>query len=212
MLGNRNIGKTKASEAADRAKAQKAAEGLAPGAKHKNILHMIVGGLSLGLFIAAGLLFNSLSNNRFLELQNKTIKAKMIELSQPKYDSVKDFILAQCNTEGVFCRNTQTTNPSLEMLKFLVDFREKPNSQYRLIFELSVGGDPKTREVISCNGGYANFYVCQEITASSPTDIIRAFEKSYRSLEGEATYSFNLMVKPIGDLDYANPITIKTVD
>lgn len=209
MLGSRKIGTSKASEAADKLKAERKVSNSSPEAVFKKNAYIAAGCLVLALVVALGLLFSSLSKNRLLDLQNKTIKAKMVELSQPKYDLAKDFILSQCGDEGVFCKTTQTNNPSLEMLKFLVNFREIPGKQYRLIFEVSLGGDQKAREVLSCDGEFASFYVCQEITSASPTDVIRAFENSYRSLTGEATYTLNLMVKPMGELEYTNPITMK---
>lgn len=209
MLGKRNIGTTKASEQAAKLKAERKAT---PLTLDQQLKQKVIGGfVGCGVLIVAigGLLVSSYSDNRYLELQNKAIKAKMVEMSQPKYDPVQDFILEQCGKDGVYCKTTQTDNPSLEMLKFLVNFRETPGLQYRLIFELRVGGEKKEREILSCDGEFANFYVCQEITSATPTDVIRAFENSYRSLSGEATYEFSLMVKPIGELDYANPIGIK---
>lgn len=209
MLRNRKIGTTKASEQAAKLKAERKAT---PATSAELLKRKIIGGfVACGalILVIGGVLINSLSDNRFLELQNKTIKAKMAELAKPKYDPVQDFILSQCGSEDVYCKTTQTDKPSLEMLKFLVNFREIPGQQYRLIFELRLGGEQVNREVLACDGEFANFYVCQEITSSTPTDVIRAFESSYRFLSGQATYEFNLMVKPIGELDYAKPIAVK---
>lgn len=216
MLGKKPIGETKASRmaAANKAQADLENDDLAVQTEKKLKKNcIIIGVVSAVIIIAIGaLLTQSYSKNRYLELQNKSIKAKMVELSNPKYDAVNDFILDQCEDEGVYCTSTQTNNPSLEMLKFLVNFREIPGHQYRLIFELSAGGEKKTKEVLKCDGALANFYVCQEITSSTPTDVIRAFEKSYQSLQGEATYDFKLMVKPIGQLEYAKPIGFKLIE
>lgn len=203
----KSIGKTPASvrKSADMEKIKSANTKVEPNKS----LYMVIGVLSIVVLILLVVLYSAFTENKKVTYQNHSIKAKMIELSKPKYDEVNDFLLNQCTDDGVYCVSTQTGKPSLEMMKFLVNFRENPGKQYRLIFELSVGGDQENKDVLKCDGKYANFYVCQEITSSSPTDVIRAFEGSYRSLSGEATYNFNLMVKPIGELDYAKPIGMK---
>lgn len=126
MLGKRNIGTTKASEQAAKLKAERKAT---PLTLDQQLKQKVIGGfVGCGVLIVAigGLLVSSYSDNRYLEPQNKAIKAKMVEMSQPKYDPVQDFILEQCGKDGVYCKTTQTDNPSLEMLKFLVNFRETP--------------------------------------------------------------------------------------
>ena len=55
----------------------------------------------------------------------------------------------------------------------------------------------------------AEFYVCQEVTATRPTDVIRVFEPSFRTLSKNATYHFNLMVKPVGEIEHTDTITLK---
>lgn len=169
-------------------------------------------GLGVVCIIAIGLLFKLSMDNKKLEFSQKSIQAKMKEMSVPKYDTANDFLLGQCQDKGVYCLSTQTNNPSLEIMKFLVNFRETPGFQYRLFFQLSVGGEKMTTDQLKCDGRYTDFYICQEITAANPTDVMRAFEVSYRSLESKATYNFDLMVKPVSELQYANPIGMKPTE
>lgn len=135
------------------------------------------------------------------------LNKKVKELETPKYNEQYDFLTNQCN-QGAYCISVDTNNPSLEIYKFLVNFREVPNFNYRLFFEVSVGKSNVTEPFkFSCDAQDARFYICQEISASSPTDVMRVFATSYKTLSKDATYSFNLMIKPISKNE--DPLPVK---
>lgn len=209
MFKRKPIGRSKLTDKQDLERQKLEQEKKAGADPKKTYLTYAVIGLGVVCVIALGLLFKVSMDNKKLQFMQKSIEAKMKEMSVPKYDTANDFLLGQCKDKGVYCVSTQTSNPSLEIMKFLVNFRETPGFQYRLFFQVSVGGEKVTSEQLKCDGRYTDFYVCQEITAANPTDVIRAFEVSYRSLSSKATYNFDLMVKPVSELQYANPISMK---
>lgn len=131
---------------------------------------------------------------------NQSEQQKIKQLSSPVYDEQYDFLTDQCD-KTAYCIATETTNPSLELLKFLVTFREKPGQQYRLFFEVSAGKTAAAQPYeLSCDTQDAKFYSCLEISSPTPTDVLRVFQKSYESLAFQSTYTINLMVKPIAEI------------
>lgn len=135
------------------------------------------------------------------------LNKKVKELELPKYDEQYDFLTSQCN-QGAYCVSVDTNNPSLEIYKFLVNFREIPNYNYRLFLEVSVGKTNIAEPFkFSCDAQDSRFYICQEISASSPTDVMRVFALSYKTLSQNANYSFNLMIKPISQNE--DPLPVK---
>lgn len=205
MFKRKPIGPSKLTDKQDMEK-KKQLQNKQPDQGNKTTLIYVIIGLAIACVISTGLFVKSMLDNKGLVLQKNTIEAKIRELSIPKYDEVNDFLLKQCDNKGFYCLSTQTNNPSLEIMKFLVNFRETPGYQYRMFFQLRLGGEQETTEQLKCDGENADFYICQEITAANPTDVMRAFEVSYRSLSSQATYNFDLMVKPIGELQYAKPV------
>lgn len=212
MFKRKPIGRSKLTDKQDLERQKQELENQSNPDPKKTYLTYAVVGLSVVCIITFALLIKFSMDNRKLDFMQKSVQAKMKEMAVPKYDKVNDFLLEQCQDAGVYCLSTQTNNPSLEIMKFLVNFRETPGLQYRLFFQLSVGGEQVASEQLKCDGRYTDFYVCQEITAANPTDVMRAFEGSYRSLSSDATFNFDLMVKPVGELQYANPIAMKPAE
>lgn len=135
------------------------------------------------------------------------LNKKVKDLEVPKYNEQYDFLTNQCG-EQAYCVSVDTNNPSLEIYKFLVNFREVPNFNYRLFFEVSAGKTNVTQPFkLSCDAQDSRFYICQEISASSPTDVMRVFATSYKTISQNATYSFNLMIKPISENE--DPLPVK---
>lgn len=145
------------------------------------------------------------------EMQRHQIELKYEELLKPQYDEQKDMLTEQCQSSGIYCLSVHTPSPSLEMLKFLVSFRETPNYHYRLFFEVRVGGVETLPYKLSCNDENTEFYICQEIFSAKPTDVIRNFASSYKALSTNGNYYFNLMVKPIGRIEVMQPVQIKPI-
>lgn len=183
--------------------------GTKKGPENKTALYVAaaLGFIALILLI---LLYQGNQTKKVLTFKIKNQAATIKELETPKYDAVNDFLTEQCETKGTYCISTETSNPSMEILKFLVNFREIPEYSYRLFFEVRVSGDKGADfpYQLKCNGAESEFYVCQEITATRPTDVIRVFEPSFRTLSKNATYQFNLMVKPVGEIQHTNTITM----
>lgn len=212
MFKRKPIGRSKLTDKQDLERQKQEHENQDNSDPKKTYLIYAVVGLSIACIVSLALLLKFSMDNRKLNFMQKSVEAKMKEMAVPKYDKVNDFLLEQCQGTGVYCLSTQTNNPSLEIMKFLVNFRETPGFQYRLFFQLRAGGEQVTSEQLKCDGRYADFYICQEITAANPTDVMRAFEVSYRSLSSKATFNFDLMVKPVGELQYPNPIAMKPVE
>lgn len=145
-----------------------------------------------------------------LERHASAISHELNELKKPKYDERTDLLTEQCENSNVACISTTTRTPNIEILKFLVNFKQYENTQYRLFMEIQ-----HTSEVITtpfeykCDAGDKAFYVCQDISATHPADVLRVFERSYATLTPNATYQFNLMVKPTGEQQSAAPIRMK---
>lgn len=177
--------------------------------ENKTALYAAVG-LGIITLILLILFYQGNQTKKVLTFKIKNQAAAIKELETPKYDAVNDFLTDQCETKGAYCISTETSNPSMEILKFLVNFREMPEYSYRLFFEVRVSGDKggDFPYQLKCNGAESEFYVCQEITATRPTDVIRVFEPSFRTLSKNATYHFNLMVKPVGEIQHTNTITM----
>lgn len=202
---NGSIGNSKKTQAQNQLKEEQKA-------KKKPISGMLYGCVGLGLasVVLLGTTVMFASKVSSAEMQAKQMAAKLEESLKPKYNEVNDFLTDQCQTDGVYCLSTETRSPSLEILKFLVNFRETEGYQYRLFFEVSVGKKGAEQPYkLSCEGADADFYICQEITAKNPTDVMRAFEKSYKTLSTNGLYNFNLMVKPIGEVEVVQNVTMK---
>lgn len=171
----------------------------------------LYGCIALGLLslVLAGTAYNYADkSNRAIKVAG-ALNEKVKELEKPKFDEKYDFLTNQCG-ETAYCIDIETNNPSLEIYKFLVSFREQQNLKYRLFFEVSVGKTNITQPFkYSCDTQDSSFYICQEITATSPTDVMRVFATSYKTLSNSASYSFNLMVKPIGEIEEVSPIKMK---
>lgn len=166
-------------------------------------------GLGVLCLVLAGTTYNYMDKSQHAMKVAGALNNKVKELQQPKYNEKYDFLTNQCG-EQAYCVDNETNNPSLEIYKFLVNFREQPNLKYRLFFEVSVGKTNVTQPFkYSCDSQDSNFYICQEITATSPTDVMRVFATSYKTLSRNASYSFNLMVKPIGEIEEAAPVKMK---
>lgn len=162
--------------------------------------------LFVGLIV--GLITLKLEVNQ-LKMNLGKAEAKYQEATKPIYNLDKDLLTDQCDQGGTYCLSVQTPSPSLEMLKFLVSFRETRGLQYKMIFEVKVGGNETLPYKLSCNGDESEFYICQEIVAMNPTDVIRNFAHSYKALSTNGTYGFNLMVKPIGRVELMQPVRIQ---
>ena len=178
--------------------------------ENMNKYFIIMGILAVLILILIFTVYSLGQTKMVLASKVKSQAVLIKNLETPKYDELNDFLTEQCNSQGVYCVSTETSNPSLEILKFLVNFRELPGNSYRLFFEVSVGGKGEEFPYqLKCNGVGAEFYVCQEVTATRPTDVIRVFEPSFRTLSKNATYHFNLMVKPVGEIEHTDTITLK---
>lgn len=171
-----------------------------------NIPLYACGVLSVLVIALGAVAFNySQKTNKLLKVAG-SLNEKVKDLEKPKYDEKYDFLTNQCD-QGAYCVSVDTNNPSLEIYKFLVNFRETPNFNYRLFFEVSVGKSNVTQPYkLSCDAQDSQFYICQEISATSPTDVMRVFATSYKTLSKDATYSFNLMIKPISENEEPLPV------
>lgn len=162
------------------------------------------------------LLFLTVSNmNKLSQVtgQAQAMYKKIKENETPKFDEVNDFLTDQCNSNGVYCVDSVTKDPSLELLKFLVNFREQPNYKYKLFFEVSAGKTSGTIPFkLDCNPEDSDFYVCQQVSSAKPTDVIRAFQKSYATFSPSVNYSFVLMVKPISELELPPQVKVTPND
>lgn len=159
--------------------------------------------------ILAVIAFNYASKSKKYYQIAGVLNKKVKDLEKPKFDEKYDFLTNQCDNTA-FCVSTATNNPSLEIYKFLVNFHEQSDQKYRLFFEVSVGKTKVAQPFkYSCDTQDSEFYICQEITATSPTDVMRVFATSYKTLTKNATYSFDLMVKPIGEIQDISSVKMK---
>lgn len=165
-----------------------------------------LGVVSIILFI---LFMSQKSKTTAVTQQARAMSIKIKDLESPKYDLVNDFITDQCGKDGAYCMDVVTKNPGIEILKFLVNFRENPELKYSLFFQ--VDADPNAMTAgykLDCEPRKSDFYICQQITTARPTDVIRAFQRSYSSFTPSVNYSFTLMVKPVGRLEMPNQVTV----
>lgn len=168
---------------------------------------------AIGLGVVAVILFflflGQKSKTSAVTQQARAMSVKIKELESPKYDLMNDFITDQCGTDGVYCMDVVTKNPGIEILKFLVNFRENPELKYSLFFQVDADPNaPTAGYKLDCEPRKSDFYICQQITTARPTDVIRAFQRSYSSFTPSVNYSFTLMVKPIGHLEMPNQVTV----
>ena len=165
-----------------------------------------LGVVSVILFI---LFMSQKSKTTAVTQQARAMSVKIKELESPKYDLVNDFITDQCGKDGVYCMDVLTKNPGIEILKFLVNFRENPELKYSLFFQVDADPNaPTAGYKLDCEPRKSDFYICQQITTARPTDVIRAFQRSYSSFTPSVNYSFTLMVKPVGRLEMPNQVTV----
>lgn len=163
-----------------------------------------VGVLAVILLITTFIFFQK---SRQMEQRAIMANTELQAMKKPKYDTTVDLLTEQCEMENVACISTTTRTPNVELLKFLVNFKQYENTQYRLFLEIQ-----NTDEVVTtpfkyeCNAGKKAFYICQDISATHPADVLRVFERSYATLSPNATYQFNLMVKPTAEQQTAAPI------
>ncbi|HGF9504084.1 TPA: hypothetical protein ACJEU7_001279 [Acinetobacter baumannii] len=138
--------------------------------------------------------------SQYAEIKNVAMKLneKYKDATTPKINPDYDFLPYLCGKDA-YCVTTETNNPSMEILKFLINFRELDNNQYRMFFEISLDKEKpeKQPEKLECNAGNSTFYLCQEISAVRPTDVLRNYVPSYKTLSKEHMYKFNLMIRPI---------------
>lgn len=171
----------------------------------------ILGALVVCALIAIGAAANFYSKTKEAAFQSHNLEAKIAQLKTPIYNQDFDFLTEQCGVTA-YCASTETNQPALEMLKFLTIFHEKAGQQYRLFFEVSSNkNSPNTPPPpkLFCDAKDAQFYICQEITAAHPTDVIRAFQRSYGFISAGSIYTINIMVKPIAPLDDPKPIQMR---
>ncbi|HCV3190443.1 TPA: hypothetical protein OV554_003585 [Acinetobacter baumannii] len=138
--------------------------------------------------------------SQYAEIKNVAVKLneKYKDATTLKVDTDYDFLPYLCGKDA-YCVTTETNNPSMEILKFLINFREIDNNQYRMFFEISLDKEKpeKQPEKLECNAGNSTFYLCQEISAVRPTDVLRNYVPSYKTLSKDHLYKFNLMIRPI---------------
>lgn len=183
--------------------------GNAGATQNQNLFMYAAGGLAVLVVILFVLFMSQKSKTNQVTQQARAMSAKIKDLQEPKYDEVNDFLTDQCGSNGVYCMEVVTKNPGIEILKFLVNFRENPELKYSLFFQ--VDADPNAPSFpykLDCEPRKSDFYICQQITTARPTDVIRAFQRSYSSFTPSVNYTFTLMVKPVGRMEMPNQVTI----
>lgn len=178
-------------------------------ANNQNIFMYAAIGLGVVAVILFVLFMGQKSKTSAVTQQARAMSVKIKELESPKYDVVNDFITDQCGSDGVYCMDVVTKNPGIEILRFLVNFRENPELKYSLFFQVDADPNaPTAGYKLDCEPRKSDFYICQQITTARPTDVIRAFQRSYSSFTPSVNYSFTLMVKPIGQLEMPSQVTV----
>lgn len=181
-------------------------------AANNNMLYTAIGvGALAFVFLVTTFMF--FQKSKQMEQKALSASAEVQELKQPKYDPEVDLLTEQCESQNIACISTTTRSPNIELLKFLVNFKQYEGTQYRLFLEIQHTGEVEsTPYKYQCDAGKKAFYICQDISATHPADVLRVFERSYATLSPNATYQFNLMVKPTAEQVSAAPIRMTPKD
>ena len=175
---------------------------------NNNLLYGLIGaGILAVVFLVLTIMYMQKQKQTLAQVQKAQMELN--ELKKPKYNEQLDLLTEQCSQNQVACLSVSTRTPHVEILKFLVNFKQYPNTQYRLFMEIQHSGEVVTTPFqYQCNAGGKQFYICQDISATHPVEVLRVFERSYATLSPKATYQFNLMVKPTSEQLSPAPIRL----